>query len=61
MKYAGLIEKYREYLPVNKGTPVITLLEGNTPLIRSSYIGRMVGAQAYIRRTYKREIGRAHV
>jgi len=49
MKYAGLIEKYREYLPVNKGTPVITLLEGNTPLIRSSYIGRMVGAQAYLK------------
>ena len=49
MKYAGLIEKYREYLPVNKGTPVITLLEGDTPLIRSSYIGRMVGAKVYLK------------
>lgn len=30
----GLIHKYREYLPVTDKTPVITLLEGSTPLIR---------------------------
>ena len=31
--WPGLIEAYREYLPVSEKTPVVTLLEGNTPLI----------------------------
>src|SRR3569832_552526 len=33
--YAGLIERYREYLPVTESTPVISLHEGATPLIRA--------------------------
>ena len=33
MAYEGLISKYRKFLPVSEKTPVITLLEGNTPLI----------------------------
>ena len=31
----GVIERYRQYLPVTERTPVITLLEGSTPLIRA--------------------------
>lgn len=31
--WPGLIRKYWEYLPVSDATPVVTLLEGNTPLI----------------------------
>ncbi|MGI9305276.1 MAG: threonine synthase, partial [Gammaproteobacteria bacterium] len=31
--YTGLIDKYRTRLPVNDDTPVISLAEGNTPLI----------------------------
>ena len=33
--YKGLIETWRKYLPVSKKTPVISLHEGNTPLIRA--------------------------
>jgi threonine synthase len=33
MSYKGLIEKYKEILPINPSTPIISLLEGNTPLI----------------------------
>jgi len=33
--WKGLIHRYREYLPVSDATPVITLNEGNTPLIRA--------------------------
>ena len=36
MKYPawrGLIEHYREYLPITDDTPVITLHEGGTPLL----------------------------
>ena len=31
--WPGLIRRYRDYLPVSDATPVVTLLEGNTPLI----------------------------
>lgn len=30
--WRGLIEEYRQYLPVTDRTPVVTLYEGNTPL-----------------------------
>jgi threonine synthase len=33
--YKGLIDRYREYLPVTDKTPVVSILEGNTPLIRA--------------------------
>jgi threonine synthase len=39
----GIIERYRQYLPVNDKTPVITLSEGNTPLIRAGYIENLIG------------------
>ncbi len=32
--WPGVIERYREFLPVTETTPVVTLLEGNTPLIK---------------------------
>jgi len=41
--YKGLIEKYRKFLPVNDKTPVISLLEGNTPLIPAPHIAGIVG------------------
>ena len=31
--WPGIIHRYAEYLPVTSATPVVTLLEGNTPLI----------------------------
>ncbi|MFA5177114.1 MAG: threonine synthase [Candidatus Omnitrophota bacterium] len=43
MRYQGLIDKYRKYLPVTEKTPVITLNEGNTPLIYSAYLSRLLG------------------
>ncbi len=33
MSWPGVIERYREFLPVSELTPVVTLLEGNTPLL----------------------------
>lgn len=35
MLWNGLIHQYREFLPVSAATPVITLNEGHTPLIRA--------------------------
>src|SRR4051812_1841666 len=41
--WPGVIERYREYLPVTESTPVVTLLEGNTPLIRAENFVRAIG------------------
>ena len=38
----GLIEHYREFLPVSDKTPVISLLEGNTPLIKAAHVDALV-------------------
>jgi len=43
VKYQGLIDKYRKYLPVSEKTPVVTLNEGNTPLIYSAYLSKLLG------------------
>jgi threonine synthase len=42
-QWPGLIEAYRPYLPVSDTTPVVTLLEGNTPLIPVPSIAQIVG------------------
>lgn len=41
--WQGLIKTYRAYLPVSDATPVVTLLEGNTPLIPVSAIASRIG------------------
>lgn len=41
--YQGVISRYRKYLPVTESTPVITLIEGNTPLIFASKISQVLG------------------
>ncbi|MDD5476960.1 MAG: threonine synthase [Candidatus Omnitrophica bacterium] len=41
--YKGIIQKYKRFLPVNDQTPVITLNEGNTPLIYAGYLSKLAG------------------
>ena len=48
MYYQGLINKYRKYLPVTDSTPVVTLNEGNTPLIKADNLARKIGLEANI-------------
>src|SRR5438045_5321265 len=43
--WPGVIERYREHLPVSDRTPVITLLEGNTPLIRAENFVEAIGGR----------------
>ncbi|MBD0394966.1 MAG: pyridoxal-phosphate dependent enzyme, partial [Microcoleus sp. C1-bin4] len=38
-----MIEAYRPYLPVTETTPVVTLQEGNTPLIPAPAIASLIG------------------
>ena len=46
--WPGLIEAYREYLPVSEATPVVTLLEGNTPLIPAPVLAERIGRQVRV-------------
>ena len=49
--WPGVIEAYRAHLPVSPKTPIVTLLEGNTPLIYSRTLSRRVGrgAEVYLK------------
>jgi threonine synthase len=49
MAWRGLIEEYRDHLPVSAQTPVVTLLEGNTPLLPAPRLSEMVGASVYLK------------
>ncbi len=42
--YQGLIERYKLYLPVTSNTPVISLKEGNTPLIKAAKVAALMGS-----------------
>ena len=44
-RYTGLIETYRDRLPVRDDTRIISLGEGNTPLIRLNRIPRDLGRE----------------
>ncbi|MBR5555411.1 threonine synthase [bacterium] len=48
MYYQGLINTFREYLPVSDTTPVVTLNEGNTPLIKAENLAKKIGVEAEI-------------
>lgn len=45
--YPGIIERYRSYLPVNDKTPIVSLNEGSTPLIKSEYLSLKYGCELY--------------
>ena len=41
-RWRGVIEEYRKFLPVTDRTPVVTLGEGNTPLIRATGLAKRI-------------------
>ncbi|HMK13676.1 MAG TPA: threonine synthase [Burkholderiales bacterium] len=41
-RYSGVIERYRERLPVSENTPVVSLGEGNTKLIELKKVPRLI-------------------
>ncbi len=45
--WKGLIEEYKEFLPVNEKTPALTLNEGNTPLIHLVNLSKELGIELY--------------
>ncbi|MFZ1803075.1 MAG: threonine synthase, partial [Nitrospira sp.] len=49
--WRGVIEEYRKFLPVTDKTPVISLGEGNTPLIRATRLAQAIapGVELYLK------------
>jgi threonine synthase len=47
--WRGLIEEYRDRLPVTDATPVVSLLEGATPLIAAPRLSERVGAEVRLK------------
>ena len=51
--YCGLISRYSRYLPITKKTPVVTLLEGNTPLIYAPKVSSVLGSNIKVYLKYE--------
>lgn len=49
MRYLGLLETYKAYLPVTDRTPMITLHEGNTPLVRAEKLSDELDLDVYFK------------
>jgi threonine synthase len=43
--WEGIISRYRSFLPVTEKTPVVTLHEGNTPLVRSKNLVKVINPE----------------
>ena len=48
-QWRGVINEYRERLPLLEGAPTITLHEGGTPLIEAGHLSDLVGAQVHLK------------
>jgi threonine synthase len=47
--WRGVIDEYRQYLPVSAATPVVSLHEGGTPLLAASRLSERVGARVWLK------------
>ena len=48
-QWRGLIEEYRDRLPVSAATPVVTLGEGGTPLVYACALSEMTGCSVWLK------------
>lgn len=47
--WLGIIETYREFLPITEKTPICSLKEGNTPLIKADTLGSRLQIELYLK------------
>jgi threonine synthase len=48
-QWLGVIEEYRDRLDIPEGTPTITLREGGTPMVRSSWLSELTGGEVWLK------------
>jgi threonine synthase len=49
MTWKGLLHAYHEFLPINENTPMLSLNEGNTPLIPLPRLSEKLGIELYVK------------
>ncbi|MDY6895745.1 MAG: pyridoxal-phosphate dependent enzyme, partial [Thermotogota bacterium] len=47
--WPGIINAYKEYMPIDEKTEIITLQEGNTPLIFAEKISNILDIELYLK------------
>ncbi|HEY6430081.1 MAG TPA: threonine synthase [Acidimicrobiales bacterium] len=47
--WRGVMEEYRDLLPISPTTPVVTLLEGGTPLVPAPRLSERVNARVFLK------------
>ncbi|GGT58077.1 MULTISPECIES: threonine synthase [Actinomadura] len=47
--WRGIIEEYRDRLPVTDATPVVTLLEGGTPLVPAQRLSQLTRCEVFLK------------
>jgi threonine synthase len=47
--WRGIIEEYRDRMPVDDGTAIVTLREGGTPLIVSEQLSELTGCEVHLK------------
>jgi threonine synthase len=48
-QWQGIIDAYRDRMPVTGKTPIVTLHEGNTPLVAATRLSEQTGARVYLK------------
>src|SRR5215203_7240198 len=48
-QWRGIIEEYRDRLPVSDSTPVVTLREGGTPLVPAQVLSERTGCDVHLK------------
>ena len=51
--WRGVIEEYRDFLPVSDKTPIVTLYEGNTPLVPAPRLAEATDVRMTVRKVDK--------
>ena len=47
--WEGIINEYKEFMPVRENTKIITLQEGNTPLIFAEKLSNKLDIELYLK------------
>ncbi len=47
--WRGVMEEYRERLPIGPNTPIISLCEGGTPLVRANEVSRLTDCEVWLK------------
>jgi threonine synthase len=47
--WRGVVEEYREFMPVDADSPVVTLHEGGTPLVHAPGLSERLGADVWLK------------